>query len=77
MAMTLLGLRNDGGGLLCWRRARQLCGLGCYTGNATALFDDAWCLVCEMCRFAVVCVDCRWSLSYVSWRCNAFGAFSV
>ena len=25
--MTLLGLRNDGGGLLCWTRARLLCWL--------------------------------------------------
>ena len=28
-------------------------------------FDGAWCLVCELCLLAVVCVDCRCSLSLV------------
>ena len=28
-------------------------------------FDAAWCLVCELCLLAVVCFDCRCSLSFV------------
>ena len=27
-------------------------------------FDGGWCLVCEVCVLAVVCVDCRCSLSF-------------
>ena len=61
--MTLLGLRNDGGGyrLLCWRRARLLCSLVL----CDCPFDGALCLVCELCRLAVVCVDCRYSMCFV------------
>ena len=29
------------------------------------LFDCAWCLVCEFCQVAIVCVDYRCSLSLV------------
>ena len=28
-------------------------------------FDGAWCLVCELCLLAVICVDCRCSRSFV------------
>ena len=28
-------------------------------------FDGAWSLVCELCLLAVICVDCRCSLSFV------------
>ena len=28
-------------------------------------FDSAWCLVCEVCRLTVDCVDCRCFLSFV------------
>ena len=28
-------------------------------------FDSAWCLVCEVCRLTVDCVDCRYFLSFV------------
>ena len=27
-------------------------------------FDGAWCLFCELCLLAVICVDCRCSLSF-------------
>ena len=49
--MTLLGLRIDGGGLLCWRRARLLCRLVL----CDCPFDGAWCLVCELCRLVCKC----------------------
>ena len=32
-------------------------------------FDSAWCLVCEVCRLTVHCVDCRCSLSFVFLGC--------
>ena len=28
-------------------------------------FDGAWCLVCELCLLAVICVDCRCCLAFV------------
>ena len=55
--MTLLGWHNDWGGCCAgWCYVTLL--LGCPVGGA-------WCLVCELCRLAVICVDCRCSLSYV------------
>ena len=36
---------------------------GCCAGWCPC--NRAWCLVCELCRLAVVCVDCRCSLSFV------------
>ena len=45
--MPLLGVQAaDGGGLLCWRRARLLCWLVSY--NLTLGLPFPWCLVLDL-----------------------------
>ena len=60
--MTLLDAGDDGG-LLLWRSVHGCCvGVMRIPGRP---FDSAWCLVCEVCRLTVDCVDCRCFLSFV------------
>ena len=72
--MTPLGLHDDDGGLLCRRRPRLLCWLVL----CDCPFDGAWCMVCESCRFAVVCVDLQVFPAFcIPWRWRAFKGFCV
>ena len=67
LAVTLLGVRNDGEWLLYCKRARLLCWL--VLCDLALGLPFRWCLVLfyfiELCQSAVVCVDCICSLSFV------------
>ena len=70
--MTLLGVRNYGRRLLCWRHAWLLCWLVlCDSWAALSMVPGAWSVCRAYWRSLVFPVFC------VSWWCQVLGDFSV